>query len=203
MSQMTVVLASRNAHKLEELRAIVTPALPRVHLMGDDGPEPQETGITFEENALIKARAAAERTGLPAIADDSGIAVDVMNGCPGIFSARWSGPDKSDAQNVDLLLWQLNDVPAAHRSAAFVCAAALVLPSGEEVVKLGRWQGRILTERRGEGGFGYDPIFLPDESKFAAAEMDPAEKNAQSHRARAFELLVPELQTRLTGALGE
>ncbi|WP_166987538.1 RdgB/HAM1 family non-canonical purine NTP pyrophosphatase [Canibacter zhoujuaniae] len=196
-----VILASRNAHKLEELRAILAPLLPEVQLVGDDGPEPVESGISFAENALIKARAAAIRTGKPAIADDSGIAVRVMGGAPGIFSARWGGPARSDSANVDLLLWQLKDVPAAHREASFVCAAALVVPdaagSTTEDVVLGEWEGSVLNERRGENGFGYDPIFQPRGMDVSAAEIDPEKKNLLSHRRRAFEALIPLLQQRL------
>ena len=195
----TVVLASRNAHKLEELRRILAPLVPGVEFIGYDGPEPVENGLSFEENALIKARAAAARTGLPAIADDSGIAVDVLGGCPGIFSARWGGPARSDAGNVDLLLWQLSDVADEHRAAGFVCAAALVLPSGEEVCELGVWQGSVLRERAGDGGFGYDPVFLPQGERRSAAELSPAEKDALSHRTRAFTALAPEITARLGG----
>ena len=196
----TVVLASHNAHKLEELRRILTPLVPGIELIGYDGPEPVENGLSFEENALIKARAAAARTGLPAIADDSGIAVEVLGGCPGIFSARWGGPERSDAGNVDLLLWQLTDVAEEHRQAGFVCAAALALPSGEEVCELGVWRGSVLRERAGEGGFGYDPVFLPEGERRSAAELAPAEKDALSHRTRAFTALAPEITARLGGA---
>ena len=189
-----IVLASRNAHKLEELRRILAPTLGEIELVGDDGPEPVENGVTFEANALIKARAAAQRTGLPALADDSGIAVDVLGGSPGIFSARWAGPQRSDADNLDLLLWQLSDVADEHRGAKFVAAAALVMPDGREVAVRGEWPGSILRERRGAGGFGYDPIFLPEGSERAAAELDAAEKDALSHRRRAFEALAPHLQ---------
>ncbi|NLA64838.1 MAG: non-canonical purine NTP pyrophosphatase, partial [Leucobacter sp.] len=126
-----VVLASHNAHKLTELRRILAPLVPGIELIGYDGPEPVETGVSFEENALLKARAAAAHTGLPAIADDSGIAVDVLGGCPGIFSARWAGPARDDAANVELLLWQLSDIADGHRGAQFVCAAALALPPGD------------------------------------------------------------------------
>ena len=125
-----VVLASHNAHKLEELRRILAPLVPGIELIGYDGPEPVESGVTFEENALLKARAAAAHTGLPAIADDSGISVDVLGGCPGIFSARWGGPERSDTGNVALLLWQLSDLADEHRGAAFMCAAALAMPPG-------------------------------------------------------------------------
>jgi len=203
----TVVLASHNAHKLEELRRILAPLVPGIELIGYDGPEPVESGLTFESNALLKARAAASHTGLPAIADDSGIAVDVLNGCPGIFSARWGGPARSDAANVELLLWQLSDIDDEHRAAAFVCAAALALPpvgggtdgaAGDGTVMRGEWSGAILREVRGEGGFGYDPIFLPEGETRSAAELSATEKDALSHRRRAFTALAPEILARLS-----
>lgn len=185
MSQR-VVLASHNAHKLQELSRILAPVLPGVELLGYDGPEPAETGVTFAENSLLKARAAAAHTGLPAIADDSGIAVRVLGGSPGIFSARWSGPARSDADNVALLLWQLSDVAEEHRAAAFMCSASLVVPGGDEYVREGRWEGEILRAVAGDGGFGYDPVFRPAGETRSAAELSPAEKDAQSHRTRAF-----------------
>ncbi len=183
---MQIVLASHNAHKLEELSRILKPHLPGVELVSYIGPEPAETGTTFAENALLKARAACEHTGLPAIADDSGICVDILGGSPGIFSARWSGPARSDGENVDLLLWQLSDIDAVHRGAEFVCAAALALPDGGEDVRIGTWRGQILRERAGSGGFGYDPIFKPDDTDLSAAELTQAQKDQLSHRARAF-----------------
>lgn len=194
-----VVLASHNAHKLEELRRILEPLVPGIELIGYDGPEPVENGLSFEENALIKARAAAAHTGLPAIADDSGICVAVLGGCPGIFSARWGGPARSDSANVGLLLWQLSDVGGEDRAASFVCAAALALPgdTGAEIAVRGEWPGSVLREARGEGGFGYDPIFLPAGETRSAAELSPAEKDALSHRRRAFSALAPELLGRL------
>lgn len=191
---MQIVLASHNAHKLEELNRIIGPHLSGVELISYIGPEPAETGTTFAENALIKARAAAEHTGLPAIADDSGIAVDILGGSPGIFSARWSGPSKNDRDNLDLLLWQLSDVSAAHRGAEFVCAAALALPTGDEDVRLGHWRGSILSQSSGSNGFGYDPIFQPEGLDVSAAELTQDEKDALSHRARAFTALLPLLQ---------
>ena len=199
-----VVLASHNAHKLEELRRILGPALPEVEFVGYDGPEPVESGVTFEQNALLKARAAAAHTGLPAIADDSGIAVAVLGGSPGVFSARWSGPERSDARNVELLLWQLSDVPDEHRAAAFVCAAALALPDAtgvgadaDEIVVRGEWAGSILRAPAGEGGFGYDPVFLPEGETRSAAQLTADEKDALSHRRRAFSALAPELARRI------
>lgn len=198
MSQ-TLVLASHNAHKLEELRRILGPLIPGIELVGYDGPEPVEDGLSFEENALLKARAAAAHTGLPAIADDSGIAVDVLGGCPGIFSARWGGPERSDRANVELLLWQLSDVADEHRAAGFVCAAALVVPEaedapGREICELGVWQGSVLREPAGEGGFGYDPIFRPEGEQRSAAELTAAEKDLLSHRTRAFSTLAPAIR---------
>lgn len=193
-----VVLASHNAHKLEELQRILAPLVPGIELVSYDGPEPVENGLTFEENALIKARAAAEHTGLPAIADDSGISVDVLGGCPGIFSARWGGPARSDTANVELLLWQLSDVADAHRAASFVCAAALALPGADGVVVRGEWRGSVLRTPTGDGGFGYDPVFQPEGESRSAAELSPVEKDAMSHRRRAFTALSSELQRRLT-----
>jgi len=199
-----VVLASHNAHKLEELRRILTPLVPGIELVGYDGPEPVENGVTFEQNALLKARAAAAHTGLPAIADDSGISVEVLGGCPGIFSARWGGPARSDSANVDLLLWQLSDLADEHRSASFVCVAALALPTGDEgdgegdeLAIRAEWPGRVLRAPAGEDGFGYDPIFQPEGEQRSAAQLSPAEKDAQSHRRRAFTALAEELRTRL------
>ena len=149
--------------------------------------------MTFAQNALIKARAVCEATGLPAIADDSGIAVDVMGGAPGIFSALWSGVHGADAANLALLLAQLEDIPDEHRGAAFVCAAALVLPDGTEVVREGRMEGRIARAAAGAGGFGYDPIFVPEGFDVTTAELTAAQKNAISHRAKAFTAIAPEL----------
>ena len=200
-----VVLASQNAHKLEELRRVLAPLVPGIELIGYDGPEPVESGVTFEENALLKARAAAAHTGLPAIADDSGISVDVLGGCPGIFSARWGGPERSDSGNVDLLLWQLSDLADEHRGAAFMCAAALALPpgasgsgdDGDEVSVLAAWRGSVLRAPAGEGGFGYDPVFLPEGETRSAAQMTAEEKDAVSHRRRAFTELSKEVLRRL------
>ena len=188
-----VVLASHNAHKLEELRRILSPLVPGIELIGYDGPEPVENGVTFEQNALLKARAAAAHTGLPAIADDSGIAVDVLGGCPGIFSARWGGPARNDAANVELLLWQLSDVGDEHRAASFVCAAAFAAPDGDEAAVRGEWRGSVLRTPAGAGGFGYDPVFRPEGGTRSAAELSPGEKDALSHRRRAFTALAPEI----------
>lgn len=197
-----VVLASHNAHKLVELRRMLSPLIPGIELIGYDGPEPVEDGLSFEENALLKARAAASHTGLPAIADDSGIAVEVLGGCPGIFSARWSGPARSDTANVELLLWQLSDVADEHRQAGFVCAAALAIPGeggtiADEVCELGVWKGDILRAPAGEHGFGYDPIFRPEGESRSAAELSDIEKDRLSHRTRAFGALAPAMLARL------
>ncbi|GAA4840773.1 RdgB/HAM1 family non-canonical purine NTP pyrophosphatase [Luteimicrobium xylanilyticum] len=205
-----LVLATHNAHKVGELRDILhaVPALAdldpaSVVGAGDVGaPEPVEDGVTFEENALIKARALVAFTGLPAVADDSGIAVDVLGGAPGVFSARWSGRHGDDAANLDLLLAQVADVPDVHRGAAFVCAAALVTPDGEEVVRVGELRGSLLRERHGDGGFGYDPVFRPDGETRSTAELSPAEKNAVSHRGRAFRALAPEVARVLAAGRG-
>ncbi len=201
-----VVLATRNAHKVEELREILADACAELSLdiVGLDGfptaPEVVEDGVTFEQNAILKAASAAEATGLPALADDSGLAVDVLGGAPGIFSARWSG-GRGDRANLDLLLAQLGDVRDEHRAAAFVCAAALVLPDGRSAAELGRFPGTVAREPRGDGGFGYDPIFVPSGQPVGAertlAEYAADEKNAVSHRALAFRALVPHLKEHL------
>ena len=192
-----VVLASHNPHKLVELRRVLGGALDGIELVSYDGPEPAETGTSFEENALIKSRAAAAHTGLPAIADDSGICVDVMGGAPGIFSARWSGPSKDARENLELLLWQLSDVAPEHRGAHFTASAAYAMPDGRELAVLGEWPGSILEERRGEHGFGYDPIFRPEGEERSSAELTDAEKDASSHRRRAFDALMPRLREAL------
>ncbi|SMX87698.1 XTP/dITP diphosphohydrolase [Brevibacterium sp. Mu109] len=187
------VLATRNAGKIRELESLLAESLGPVRVLSaaDAGlPDVVEDGITFEANALLKARSAAAHSGLPAFADDSGLAVDVLHGAPGIFSARWSGVHGDDAANNALLLAQLGDVPDEHRGAAFVCAAAFVTPDGTEVVREGRFSGTLLREPRGDDGFGYDPLFVPNGSSLTAAEMGPARKNAVSHRALAFRALL-------------
>ncbi|MEV0605304.1 RdgB/HAM1 family non-canonical purine NTP pyrophosphatase [Polymorphospora rubra] len=190
-----LLLATRNAKKLVELQRILDEALgvQRVELVGlSDVPEYHEvpeTGLTFGENALLKAREGCRNTGLPTVADDSGLAVDALNGMPGVFSARWSGRHGDDQANLDLVLGQIGDVPDEHRGGAFVCAAALVLPGGKEHLVEGRQAGRILRAPRGEGGFGYDPIFLGDGQTRTNAELSPAEKDAISHRGKAFRSL--------------
>jgi XTP/dITP diphosphohydrolase len=189
-----VLLASRNQKKLGELRRILAGAVD-IELVGlDDVPpyaEAPETGATFAENALLKAREGVQYTGLPTIADDSGIAVDALNGMPGIFSARWSGKHGDDQANLDLLLAQLSDVPDERLGAAFVCAAALVLPDGTEHVVEGRMPGSLVRVPRGEGGFGYDPIFVATGHDRTNAELSAAEKDAISHRGQAFRALAP------------
>lgn len=191
---MQIVLATHNAHKVEELRRILAPQLPGVEVLAYDGPEPVEDGVSFAENALIKARAAAAHTGLPSIADDSGICVDILGGAPGIFSARWSGPAKDAGENLRLLLWQLSDVSEQHRDAHFTCVAALALPDGTERTVTGEWPGQLLFEPAGDNGFGYDPIFLPEGYAISAAELSAHVKNQVSHRAIAFDQLVPVLR---------
>lgn len=190
-----LLLATRNAGKLAELRRLLHDAVPGVEVVGlgdvPEYPEAPETGATFEENALLKAREAVRYTGLPAVADDSGITVDALNGMPGVLSARWSGRHGDDDANTALLLGQLADVPDERRGAAFVCAAALVTPDGVEEVLQREWRGRVIHEKRGTNGFGYDPVFVPDGLEQSSAELDPAEKDARSHRGQAFSALVP------------
>jgi XTP/dITP diphosphohydrolase len=192
-----IVLATHNAHKVAEFDAIVRATRPDLEVVGYDGPEPVEDGVTFAENALIKARAAVAHTGLPALADDSGICVDVLGGAPGVFSAYWAGHRKDAAANLELLLDQLSDIRDSHRTARFVSTIALVAPSGEEHVVEGAWPGRLARAADGSGGFGYDPVFVPDGQPAGAertvGRWSAEEKNAVSHRARAFQALVPLL----------
>ncbi len=200
MSRPRLLLATRTEAKLAELRRILQP-LVDAEVVGlrdvAEYPEAPETGATFAENALLKAREAARRTGLPAVADDSGLAVDALNGMPGVLSARWAGRGRDDAANLRLVLDQVADVPEARRGATFVCAAALVLPSGWEQVVEGRLDGVLTRGPRGTGGFGYDPVFQPLGEHRTTAEMDPAEKDAISHRGRAFRALAPLVATAL------
>ncbi len=195
---MTVrlVLATRNAHKVGELADILGAAGLDVELLPlpDDAPEVVEDGLTFAENALKKARSAAAATGLPSVADDSGLCVDALNGMPGVFSARWAGAGRDDAANLRLVLDQVADVPDEHRGAHFACAAALALPAGEERVVEGRSTGVLIRTPRGTGGFGYDPAFVPLGHELTTAEMPAEEKNAISHRGEAFRKLVPVLR---------
>ncbi|MFD9128606.1 RdgB/HAM1 family non-canonical purine NTP pyrophosphatase [Kitasatospora sp. NPDC059571] len=195
MTTRRLVLATRNRHKVGELRDILGDAGLDVELVGADAypeiPDVPETGVTFAENALLKAHALAKATGLPAIADDSGLCVDVLGGAPGIFSARWSGKHGDDRANLDLLLAQLSDIAEPHRAAHFACAAALALPDGTERVVEGRLLGTLRTAPAGDGGFGYDPILQPLGETRTCAELTSAEKNAISHRGQAFRALAP------------
>ena len=196
-----VVLATNNPKKLSELRRIIAETASDVRILGladvPPYPEPAETERTFEGNALLKARACVAATGLPALADDSGLAVDVLNQMPGVRSARWAGPDASDEENNALLLRQLADVPAADRTARFVCAMALVLPDGAEHVRLGEMQGRIAVSPAGQNGFGYDPLFVADGYTVTNGELEPSAKDAISHRGRAVRAIVPVLMSEL------
>ncbi|NHC12857.1 RdgB/HAM1 family non-canonical purine NTP pyrophosphatase [Motilibacter deserti] len=197
-----VVLATRNAHKVEEVRRILeatgVEGVELVSLDGFDAPEVVEDGATFVDNALLKARSAAAATGLPALADDSGIAVDALNGMPGVLSARWSG-GKGDVANVELLLAQVADVPDERRGAAFVCAVALALPDGTVATEEGVVSGTLLREPRGRGGFGYDPVFVPHGEERSTAELSPAEKDALSHRGVALRAFAPRLAELVAG----
>lgn len=194
-----VLVASGNAKKLVELETVLASlGITGVELVSlrevEDYPEPAETGLTFAENALIKARAGAAATGLPCVADDSGLAVDALNGMPGVLSARWCGTHGDDKANNDLLLAQLADVPDNHRGAAFVSCCALALPGGEEWTAEGRWEGTLLRAPRGENGFGYDPLFVPhDADGRTSAELPADEKNARSHRGKALRELAPHI----------
>ncbi|MEO0060765.1 MAG: hypothetical protein RL343_383 [Actinomycetota bacterium] len=188
---MKLVLATHNAHKVEEVGAILGTAVPGLELVGYDGPEPKEDGTSFLENALIKARAAFAHSGMPAIADDSGIAVEILGGAPGIFSARWAG-GRDNVQNRQLLLSQLDDVRDEDRAAAFVCTIALVTSDGE-VSFTGIWPGRVARQETGANGFGYDPVFIPEGFEVSAAELEPEVKNALSHRSLALQQLASYL----------
>ena len=194
-----VLLATRNPGKLAELRRLVDGAdIAGLRVVGladvAEFPEEPETGATFAENALAKARDATKATGLAAVADDSGLTVDALGGMPGVLSARWAGRHGDDRANLELVLAQLGDVPDDRRGAAFVCAAALVVPDGEEIVVHGEWTGRLTRAPRGTGGFGYDPVFEPDGDTRTSAELDPQEKDALSHRGRAMRALLPYLR---------
>jgi len=204
----TVVLATRNAAKLRELARILgaedsasRDGGEQIGLAGLDefpgAPDVPETGATFEENALLKARAIADYTGLPAVADDSGLCVDALNGMPGVLSARWAGRHGDDKANLELVLAQVADVPDTRLGAQFVCAAALVVPASaaREWVVTGQVEGRLIRAPRGSGGFGYDPIFLPDGFGQTTAEMTAEAKDAISHRGRAFRALTPFIRT--------
>ena len=190
-----LILATRNPEKLRELRRILEAGRVPVDVSDTgefpDMPEVAETGLTFTENALLKARAVAAFTGLPAVADDSGLCVDALNGMPGVLSARWSGRHGDDHANLQLVLDQLADIPAGQRGAHFACAAALVLPSGAEHVTEGVVDGSLTTAPRGTNGFGYDPIFVPAGYVVTTAEMSPPDKDKISHRGRALRALAP------------
>lgn len=195
-----IVLATRNAKKVPEMRAILADAGVEAQVLSldafPDAPEVPETEASFLGNALLKARAIAEHTGLPAVADDSGLAVDELRGMPGVLSARWAGrfgAGDQDRANLDLVLDQLADTPAERRGAEFVCAAVLVMPDGTEAVAEGVLRGRLVRERRGGNGFGYDPVFVPEGESRTTAELSPEEKNAISHRGIAFRTLAREM----------
>ncbi len=198
--QPRLVLATRNAGKLRELRDLLRGQVPGLDVdtqvidaAAAGAPDVVESGVTFRENALLKAEQTARATGLLAVADDSGLAVDVLGGAPGIFSARWSGTHGDDAANLDLLLAQLADIPEEQRGAAFECAAALARPDGGGTTETGRLHGHLLTAPRGTGGFGYDPILVPHGLDRSCAELSSEEKNAISHRGIAFRALLPHL----------
>ncbi|MDO5633267.1 MAG: non-canonical purine NTP pyrophosphatase [Micrococcus sp.] len=218
MSAPLIVLATHNQGKIAELRALLAAAMPEldvdtavVDAAQAGAPDVVEDGLTFEANALKKARAVAQHTGLIAVADDSGLAVDALHGAPGIFSARWAGRHGDDTANLTLLLAQLADVPAEHRGAGFVCAAALAVPAqhgvpgttvSHEHVEFGQLRGHLATEPIGDGGFGYDPILVPEGLQVSAAQLRPEEKNAISHRGQALRALLPHLVEALRGLPG-
>lgn len=194
-----LVIATANQHKVDEMVAILAEAIPGfsrsdIATMAEfAAPSPVEDGLTFAQNAVIKAADLAKRTGLPALADDSGLRVDVLGGSPGIFSARWAGSHGNDGANLDLLLSQIQDVPDSARGAQFVCAAALCFPDGTAVVEEGVMPGSIIRERRGEGGFGYDPAFIPEGMDVTTAQISAEGKNQISHRARALQAIAPHV----------
>jgi XTP/dITP diphosphohydrolase len=202
-----LVLATRNRFKVVELRRILAEAgLGGIEIRGLDAfpgvPDVVETGVTFAENAALKAAAVAAVTGLPAVADDSGLCVDVLGGAPGVFSARWSGAHGDDRANLELLLAQVRDVPDGHRGAHFGCAAVAALPGGRQLVAEGRLIGSLARQPRGSNGFGYDPIFVPEGETRTTAEMSPAEKDAISHRGRAFRELADLIKPTLARSSG-
>ena len=202
-----IFLASGNAKKIAEMQRILAEQVAGVEVIGihdvEGYVEPVEDEATFEGNALLKARAGAEATGLPSVADDSGLCVDALNGMPGVLSARWSGREKSDDRNNRLLLDQLHDVPDERRGAHFACAVAWVVPGGRERVVEGRMPGRVIREVRGSGGFGYDVLFVADEHtspELTSAELDASEKDRISHRGRALRELAPLIAGDLAGS---
>ncbi len=197
-----LLLATRNQGKIVEFRRILDALAPgEIELVGlDQFPDlhdVDETGTTFQENALLKAREMSEATGLPAIADDSGLCVDALNGDPGIFSARWAGKHGDDKANLEKVLAQLKDVPDSQRSAYFICVAALYLPNGDNHCEEGRFHGWILHHPVGENGFGYDPIFRPDGLSISSAQMSADEKDAMSHRGKALRAIAPHVMRAL------
>ena len=189
---MELVLATHNAHKVKEVAAIMEPIVPGLSMLGYDGPEPVEDGTSFLENSLIKARTAFAHTGKACIADDSGIAVEILGGAPGIFSARWSG-SKDDVENRQLLLAQLADVKEGNRQASFICTISMVSEAGEQSFT-GVWPGRIAFAESGANGFGYDPIFIPEGFEISAGELEPMVKNSISHRSMALSQLASFLR---------
>jgi len=195
-----IVLATRNGHKVREVQQILADLIAELDLeivgMGEfpDVPDVVETGVTFAQNATLKAVAAAKATGLPALADDSGLAVNALGGAPGVFSARWAGTHGQDRANLELLLGQLYDVPDEQRSAAFVCVAAIAMPNGTVVLRQGQMPGMLAREPRGDKGFGYDPILVVDGDSRTAAELTFEEKNVISHRGKAFRALAADLR---------
>jgi XTP/dITP diphosphohydrolase len=202
--QRRIVVATGNAHKLEEIRAILADrglvGVELVSMREFDVPSPVEDGATFEANALIKARACAEVTGLPSLADDSGLVVDALGGAPGVYSARYAGEPSDDAANNAKLVAELAGVPLVQRTARFVCAAALVSPQGLEQTVRGTMEGSIVDDPRGPNGFGYDPHFVPSAADGrTSAELAPPEKDAISHRGDAFRRLVPHIQQLIAG----
>jgi XTP/dITP diphosphohydrolase len=193
-----VVIASRNDHKIEEMRRILEQGGLDIELVGTgefpDLPDVEETRATFAANALLKARAVSEFTGLPAVGDDSGLCVDALNGMPGILSARWSGTHGNDQANLELLLAQISQVPPDRRGASFVCAAAYVHPDGTEFVVEGQMPGALIDTPRGENGFGYDPVFVPHGHQVTSAEMTSELKDSISHRGKALASLAIALK---------
>ncbi len=200
-----LVLASRNTHKIVEMRRILTELGLDIELVGTDQfpdlPDVDETGTSFAANALLKAREVCAYTGLPAIGDDSGLSVDALNGMPGIYSARWAGTHGRDAENLSLLIAQLDHVPANRRGAAFHCAVAVATPEGDERIVEGIVEGSLIGTPRGANGFGYDPIFVPTGFSITTAEMTDDEKDAISHRGRALRAIAPVLAELLPGSV--
>lgn len=193
-----LVIASRNDHKIQEMRRILEQAGLDIELVGiaefPDLPDVEETGSTFAANAMLKARAVSEFTGLPAVGDDSGLCVDALNGMPGILSARWSGTHGNDQANLALLLAQISQVPTDRRGASFICAAAYVHPDGTEFVVEGQMSGTLIDAPVGTNGFGYDPIFVPQGHQITSAQMSAELKDSISHRGKALTALVDQLK---------